>query len=190
MIEKMIRAARLDPTLYNQVEADQNETSNALIIVVLVGIISGLGAAGASLFAASQGVGAGNPIMAFIGAVLSAVLGWIVWSFIIYFVGTRVYNAATTPGELLRTLGYAQSPAILNILGGIPCLGVIISLVVMVWTLVASFIAAREALDLDTTKTLITVILGFIVSFILTLIIGAILGVGALGLGALTGAFR
>jgi hypothetical protein len=142
MIEKMIRAARLDPTLYNQVENDETETTNAMIIVVLVGIISGIGAAiGAVLLSAnppSATFPVPNPIMAFIGTVLNTIIGWVVWSFVVYFVGTRVYNAPATTGELLRTLGYAQSPLLLNVLSGIPCLGGLISLVAGIWSLVTS----------------------------------------------------
>ena len=193
MIEKMIRAARLDPSLYNQVERDETETTNALIIVLVVAVIGGISIAlaTASLGAATRGSGATavvpNPLGAFVSSVLSAVLGWFAWSFIIYLVGTRLFNATATPGELLRTLGYAQSPGVLNIVQVIPCLGQLIGLGVAIWTLVTSFIATREALDLDNGKTAITVILSFIANIVIAVILGTILGIGAFGLSALTG---
>jgi len=192
MIDKLIRAIRLDTTLYNQVEVDQTESTNALIVVILVSVLGGIGAALAALTLSANPNAAAfapNPISAFVGAIINGVLGWIIWSYVVYFVGTRVYHATATPGELLRTLGYAQAPKLLGILGVIPILGGIIVLLASLWTIVTTFIAAREALDLDNTKTLITVILGVVAVVVLSIIVGTVLGIGALGVGALTGAF-
>jgi hypothetical protein len=177
MIEKMIGAARLNTGVYNQVEADQSETTNALLVVIIVAIASGIGVLGQG----TAGIGG------LIGGIVMSVLGWAVWSFVVYFVGTRVYNAPATVGELLRTLGYAQSPGVLNVLGFIPGLGALIAFIVAIWVLVASFIAAREALDLDNTKTAITVVLGFIANVIIAAILGTIFGGIGIGLGALMG---
>jgi hypothetical protein len=178
MINNMIRAARLDIPFYNEVEQNLNETSNALIVVVIVALASGIAAL-------TQNVG----IVGVIVSVLSALIGWAAWAFVIYLIGTRVYNATATVGEVLRTTGYAQAPGVLNILGIIPFLGPLVGLVVGIWTLVTSFIAAREALDLDNTKTAITVILGFLAFIVISVVLGVIFGVTAAGIGALTGGF-
>jgi hypothetical protein len=53
-----------------------------------------------------------------------------------------------------------------------------------IWSLVAGFIGVKEALDLDTTKTLITVVIGWVIVAVITLAVGAVMGVGAIGLGA------
>ncbi|MCW5849765.1 MAG: YIP1 family protein [Anaerolineae bacterium] len=176
MIDKAIRASRLDIPVYNEVERDLNETTNALIIVVAVAIASGIGAIG-------QNVGVGG----IIAGVLAALIGWVARAFVIYFIGTRVYNATATTGEILRTTGYAAAPGILNVLGFIPGIGGLITLVVSIWTIVTTFIATREALDLDNTKTLITIILAFLVFFAIALVLGLILGVGAAAIGIATG---
>lgn len=175
MFEKMIRAARLDTSVYNEVERDENETSNALIVVVLVALVGAVGL----LF--SVGVGGA------LAGILSTVLGWVAWAFMIYFIGTRVFNATATPGEVLRTTGYAQAPALLNILGVIPILGALVGFIVWIWTLVTMFIAAREALDLDNTKTFITVVLGFIAFVVISVILGIVFGITGLGLNMLFG---
>jgi hypothetical protein len=181
MIGKMIRAARLDRTLYTQVENDETETTNAMIIVVLVGIISGIGAAiGAVLYSnpLAPNSPVPNPITSFIGTVLGTLIGWVVWAVVIYFVGTRVYHATMTTGELLPTLGYAQTPLLLNILSGIPCWGSIISMGAGIWSLVTSFIATREALDLDNGKTFITIILAGIAVVVVYYLITTTFGIG------------
>lgn len=176
MLDKMIRAARLDVPLYNQVEGDLNETTNALIVVIIVAIASGIGALG-------NNVGIGG----FIASLLSALIGWAAWAFVIYLIGTRVFNATATVGEVLRTTGYAQSPGVLALLGIIPGVGGLIVFVASIWTLVTSFIATREALDLDNTKTAITVILGFIAFIVVAVILGTIFGISAAVVGGLAG---
>jgi hypothetical protein len=81
-------------------------------------------------------------------------------------------------------LGYASGPRALSILSFIPCVGWLVALAGGIWSLVAGFIGVREALDLDTTKTLITVVIGWVIVLIITAAVTAVLGVGAVGLGA------
>ena len=56
--------------------------------------------------------------------------------------------------------GFADSPGLLLILGFVPVVGGILSVVVLIWTLVTSFIATRQALDIDNTKTVFTILIG------------------------------
>ena len=164
IIRKMIRAAMLDISLFEEVEADESATLEALVVVVIVGIGSGIGAL-------AGGVGG------FIGAIVATLVGWVVFAFLTYIIGTNIFGGTATLGELLRTLGYAYSPgvlAILGIVGIIPCLGtliaVLVSLVTWVWRLVAIVIAVRQALDFDTTKAVLTCILGWLVALVIGLI--------------------
>jgi len=185
LTDRMIRAARLDVALYNEVEADTTATNQALMVVVLVAVASGIGLMLSSIIAGRPGVAFGG----LIGAVVLELLGWAVWSYVMFFVGTRLFHGTATYGELLRTLGFAYSPGVLLILRFIPILGGIIGLIVAIWRIVAGFIAIREALDLDTGNTIATVIVGFIGYLIVAFIVGAILASIGLGTAALTGAF-
>jgi len=181
MINRMVRAARLEVPLYEEVEADVTATNQALLVVVLVAIASGVGALiGASLAGAS----AGGLVGRLISGLLSALIGWAVWSYVVYFVGTRFFGGTATYGELLRTLGFAESPSVLLIFQFIPILGGILSLVVLIWTIVTSFIATRQALDIDNTKTFFTILIGalalIIVVTVISLIFAAVFAAGAL----------
>lgn len=181
MVNRMLRAARLEVPLYEQVEADLTATNQALLVVVLVAVASGLGAAiGASI----AGTSAGGLIGRLVSGLLTALIGWAVWSYVVYFVGTRFFGGTATYGELLRTLGFAESPSVLLIFSFIPVLGGILSLVVGIWTLVSSFIATRQALDIDNTKTFFTILIGaaalLIVFTIVTAILGTVFAVGTL----------
>jgi hypothetical protein len=185
MINRVIRAAMLDVDLYEEVEADTSLTQEALMVVILVSIAGGIGGFLGGIVSGTIGAAVVGLIM----AVVTGIVGYYIWAYVTYFVGTNLFEGTADVGELLRTLGYASGPRVLGIVGFIPCIGWLVSLVGAVWALVAGVIAVRQALDFDTTKAVITVIIGWVIVFIITLVIGAVLGIGALGAGALTGAF-
>ena len=176
---RMVRAARLEVPLYEEVEADTTATNQALTVVLVVAIATGIGQAiGATIEGNSAAL-----VGRLIGGILNGLIGWAIWSYVIYFVGTRFFGGTATYGELLRTLGFAESPSVLLILSFVPVLGGILALVVGIWTIVASFIATRQALDLDNTKTFLAILVGFIaliiVLFAVALVVGLIFGAGA-----------
>ena len=108
--DRMLRAARLDISLYNEVEADLNATSQALTVVVLAAVASGIGAA-LTLGTAGRPNGA---IAALVGGVIAELVGWAVWSYVMYFVGTRLFHGTATYGELLRPPGNSCEKRSLN----------------------------------------------------------------------------
>lgn len=186
MINRVVRAARLDVDLYEGVEADTSLTQEALIVVVLVSIAGGIGSFLAGIFSGSIG-------SALLGLILSVVLGVIsyyIWAYVTYFVGTELFEGTADVGELLRTLGYASGPRVLSILTFIPCLGPLAGLVGAIWALVAGVVAVRQALDFDTTKTILTVVIGWVIVFIVTILVSVVLGAGAAGLGVGLNALR
>jgi len=179
----MMRAARLDVALYNEVEADLTATNQALTVVVITSLAAGIGAAIAAAMRGQSGAAIGG----LIGGIVSALLGWLVWSFVMYFVGTRLFHGTATYGELLRTLGFATSPGVLRIFSFVPVIGGIITLIVAIWMIVTGFVAIREALDLSTGNTIATIIVGIIAEFVVIAVVALVLGALGLGAAALTG---
>jgi hypothetical protein len=175
-VNRMIRAAKLEVPLYEEVEADTRATNQALLVVALVAVASGIGQAGSGR----------NVVAQILFGLLTALLGWAVWSYVMYFVGTRFMGGTATYGELLRTLGFAESPGVLFIFGIIPGLGAIISGIAGIWVLVTSFIAIRQALDIDNGKTVITILLGIVALIVVYAIIGIIFAL-IFGFGVLVG---
>ncbi|HID63858.1 MAG TPA: YIP1 family protein, partial [Anaerolineae bacterium] len=159
----------------------------ALMVVVLVSIASGIGSFLVSLIG---GGGIGAAVISLIIAVVMGVLGYYIWAYITYWVGTKVFDGTADVGELLRTLGYASGPRALGVLAFIPCLGALVGLAGAIWALVTGVVAVRQALDFDTTKAILTVIVGWVIVFVITLVVAAVLGVGAAGLGAGLGALK
>ena len=180
MIDRVRRAAMLDVGLYQEVEADSSLNQEALIVVALVSVVAGIG----GLVGGLIGGNIGPAFLALVVAVVLGVVNYYIWSYLTYFVGTSLFGGTADAGELLRVLGYASGPRALGVLSFIPCVGPLIGLVGAIWALVAGVIAVREALDFDTTKAILTVIIGWVVILVISTIVGMVLGVGAIGLGA------
>ena len=157
MTERMLGAARLDVATYEEVEHDASATGQAAVVVAIVAVASAIGAIG--------GDGAGP-----IGALIGAVIGWLVWAGITYLIGDKLLGGTASWGELLRTLGFAQSPGVLFVLGIVPLLGGVVRAVVGVWILIAGVIAIRQALDFSTGKAILTVILGWLAMMLLAML--------------------
>jgi hypothetical protein len=159
--ERMKGAALLDVDTYEEVEADQTATGQAAGVVALVAVAQAIGGAGTG----GSGVLAG---------VVSALVGWLLWAGITYLIGAKLFGGMATWGELLRTLGFAQTPGVLHVLGLIPILGAIIRVGVAIWVLIAGVIAIRQALDISTGKAIVTAGLGWLVITLPLAIVAAV----------------
>jgi hypothetical protein len=153
----MLGAAFLDVATFEEVEHDQGATGQAAAVVVMV--------------AAAQAIGSwGGGPSRMIGAALAALIGWIAWAGITWIIGNRVFGGTATWGEMLRTLGFAQSPGLLGVLGGSPFLGRFLSWFVPLWVAVAAFVAIRQALDFGNVKTFLTIVVGGAIFIMLSLL--------------------
>lgn len=151
MWDRMRGAAMLDIATYEEVEHDDNLTTQAAMVVLIAAVARGIGGF-------NQGE---NGIIV---GVVAALFSWLVWAGITYLIGDKLLKGTATWGELLRTLGYAQAPAVLLIFGFVPVLGSILGAVVGIWLLVTGIVAIRQALDFDTGKAVLTAFLGWLVA--------------------------
>ena len=165
--ERVIGAAKLDVHTYEEVEADRTALRQAMGVVVLSSMATGIGMIGRE----------GAPGL-LIGAI-SALVGWFIWAGLTYFVGTRILPMPQTHadwGQLLRTIGFASSPGILRILGVVPVLGGLVFLVTGIWMLVAMVIAVRQALDYTSTGRAIGVcLIGWVFNVVIFVILNLFL---------------
>ena len=161
MIDRIMRVFRLDASVFKEIAEDKAAMMEAAIIVVVVHFVA---AVGAGIGAAISDVG--SPIGAFLVTWIAGVLlSWLLWAVLTYFVGTSVFQGKTDIPEMMRVLGYANAPALLGIFAIIPCLGWIAALVGGILALIAGFIAVREAMEFDTTKAILTVVIAWLISF-------------------------
>lgn len=168
LTDRMIRAARLDAHLYEEVEGDHGATRQAMAVVVLSSVAAGVATI------ATDGIG--GIVLGTVGALV----GWLVWAWLTYFIGTRLLSEPQTKadvGELLRTLGFASSPGVIRVVGIIPGLTMLSFLVAAVWMLVTMVVAVRQALDYTSTGRAVGVcVIGFVVQVIILALLFAALG--------------
>lgn len=163
IMQRLMRIASFDQTVWEEIELDERADMEAAVVVVVAAFLSALG----------SGIASRGFIGAFVLTFLSVVLvSWLLWSFVTMFVGTRLFDAETDFREMARMLGYATAPAALGLLSAIPCLGALIGLIASLLSLIIGFLAIREALDLETGETIITIVIGWVVVFLVTMVIG------------------
>jgi len=172
-LSRMLRAAKLDITLYEEVEADEGALSQATLVVILSSLAAGVG----GIF--SYGM------MAIIVSTISALVGWYVWAFLAYYIGTKFLPEEKTEadyGQLLRTLGFASSPGIIRVIGIIPGLLGIVSFIASVWMLVTMVIAVRQALDYESTlRAVLVCVIGWIIQWVVIMIFYTVFGISITG---------
>lgn len=162
--DRIVRAAKLDVNLYEEVEADKEAMTQATAVVVLSSVAAGVGSGIQS--------GLGGIVVGVIGALIA----WYVWAYLTYVIGTKLLPEPQTRadfGELLRTTGFSSSPGLIRFLGVIPALAELVFAVASIWMLVAMVIAVRQALDYSGTlrATGVCVIGWFVQMLILALLL-------------------
>jgi hypothetical protein len=81
------------------------------------------------------------------------------------------------PGELLRTLGFAATPGLIQVLGVFPGARVPVFALAIAWTLAASVVAVRQALDYTSTSRAIAVCtIGLLLSLGVAMVLGLVFG--------------
>ena len=161
-INRIVRAAKLDINLYEEVEADKGAMGQATGVVVLSSIAAGVGSIGT--------IG----VKGIIFGTISALIAWYVWAYMVYFIGAKIIPEPQTKadhGELLRTIGFSSSPGLIRILAVIPGIAGIVFTIASIWMLVAMVIAVRQALDYQSTLRAVGVcIIGWVIQAIILMI--------------------
>jgi len=165
LVQRMLGAATLNIDTYEEVEADESATMQAAAVVAMVAVASAVGS-----------VGGGSTSI--IAAPIAQIVGWLIWAGVTYLIGDKILGGTATWGELLRTLGFAQSPGLLYFFAIVPLLGGPIRFIVGIWMLVAGIIAIRQALDFSTGKAILTAVIGWLAMIIPAMILGGMIGLG------------
>jgi hypothetical protein len=142
--------------------------AQAMGVVVLSAVAAGIGNFG------------NGGLVGIVTGAISALVGWYVWAFLTYFIGTRLLAEPQTHadlGELLRTIGFSSAPGLIRVLGIIPGLTALVFAVAGIWMLAAMVIAVRQALDYESTWRAIGVsAIGFVVQALILAVVFSIFG--------------
>ncbi len=147
--DRMIGAAKLDVRIYEEVEGDTNATGQAMGVVLLAALANAIG----------SGLGGLGP---FVVVGIGALIGWAISAFTIYIVGAKLLPESQTRadvGELMRTMGFAQAPGLLRVLGSLPGVSSFVLFCISIWLLVTMVVAVRQALDYSSTPRAVGVCL-------------------------------
>jgi hypothetical protein len=167
--------------VYAEVEVDTSFTTAAWILVAVVAFLNRLGS-----FASGDLVGW---LMGAIVGTIFAVLGFAVGALVINWLGRTLFKADVTFEESVRTLGLAYVWQVVGLLGvvanfseALSCVLAPVQVIAMLLMIAAWLVAAREALDLEWVQTIVTVILGVLIQFVITsFTTGLLLGLLELG---------
>jgi hypothetical protein len=170
---RVLGAALLDVGTYEEVEADRTATGQAMAVVVFSSLAAGIGARGLA--------GAAETLRFFVEGTVIALIAWATWALVMFEIGARLLPVRETRvdiGELLRTLGFAAAPGLLQVLGAvIPGGAAPVFALAILWTLAATVVAVRQALDFSSTGRALAVCgLGWLLSLAIAVTLGLVLG--------------
>ncbi|MCD6032599.1 MAG: rane protein of unknown function [Thermomicrobiales bacterium] len=181
-VDRLRGALMLDARTYRDVEQDTDANGQAAITVVLAALAAGIG------YLLSRDL-----VQNVLGTVISSVLQWVIFSFVAYYVGASLFSTgqtSVTPGQVLRTIGFAQAPKLLLVLGIIPILGWVVGLIVFFWFIAAAIVALREAFEFDTGRAVGTGLVALVVIAVIDIVLSVIFGIGSALFGGLLSALR
>ena len=153
---RMLRAAWLDADIYEEVEADRSSIWQA--VVVVLGACTAIGVA---RYVQSSGAGIpANPLVLQVAlSIVEPLILWFAGSAFVYMVGATFFRGPETEtdfAEVLRTTGFAFTPALLRIfaIAPPPIFGLAIDMVARAWVFAAVVVAIRQALDFTTWRAI------------------------------------
>ena len=164
LLYRAMGAAVLDAATYESVEHERPAALHALAIVLLAGLAAGVGATGLFDLNGARVLG--------VAAIACAL--WLAWASLILYVGGQAMKerqTRTTYSELLRTIGFAASPGILQVLAVIRPIAIPVFVITWIWMLAAMVVAVRQALDFRTTVHAIAVCLATLGVVLATVIV-------------------
>jgi hypothetical protein len=167
---RLTGAMVLNAKVYEDVEADKSATWQAMSVVILSSAAAGLGMHGLR----------SDRVFAVVGISLLALVLWTAWALLTYQIGTWLLpssQTSATPGELLRTIGFASAPGLFRVLAIAQGQKTAVFAVTAVWMLAAMVVAVRQALDFTSTARAVAVCaIGWTLAIGVALVIGLFFG--------------
>lgn len=171
---RLIGASVLDAGMYEGIEADRSRktTLQAFATVILSSLAAGFGASNHL----------GGHLTAFAGLTALAIVTWAAWSMLMFQIGTRLLPEPATRSdwpELLRTIGFAAAPGLLQVFAVMPRMTVPVFVITGLWMFAAMVVAVRHALDYSSIRRALAVCgIAALLSLALALIVALLFELG------------
>ena len=160
---RMVGAMKADVPTLTEIENDPAAFGQALTVIVIAGIAALIG----NIFRA--GIGAG------VFGLVSSVISYLLFALFVYLIGVKVMPEPATKAdfnETFRVLGFAAAPGVFNVLAIIPIVGILVSFVIWIWSLVIGVIAIREVLDYSNTgRAIIVAVIAWVLCMIVIFVV-------------------
>lgn len=154
MLDRIIRAARLDRRLFTEVFFDSAATGDAVLVVA--------GVYAAIYLALVLGSSLGFGVVDFIGIMLSGLIGWLIVAGGLWLAGTKIFEGSARGATVIRLTGFSHAPLALLVVApfvGSPITDVVVAASI-IWFVAAIAAAARVLFDFDTRKAVGSALLG------------------------------
>jgi hypothetical protein len=174
LVNRLVRLARLDTTVFDEVRLDASATVPSVIVAVVATFLAGFGGWLWWVMSSNFDTGSGQVLIksAILGSIF-AIAMWVVWVLLIYVILTQVFRAQADVQQLVRTMGMAAAPLGLTILMFIPGISFGIALASVALFFGLSTMAAQAATNAAPAKVLVASIAGFAVwAIVLTVLTG------------------
>lgn len=164
-IEKLLRAARLDSSLYEALKKDPSGLREALYAIILLNVLTGIGLGVNDVFSGQAITGLGTAeIPLIVGLqILIALVKWGILTGIIFLVGVIFLKGTSKFVEVARAIGFAYAPIALQIFVAFTAFSLLltdaIQLATDFWLILALIVGVKQTLELSLGKAIIAVII-------------------------------
>lgn len=171
ILNRVMRLARLDTSVFDEVRDDANELVPAIIVAAISCLLAGIG----SFLYWQIGPGYDGPEKIFINTLLLGTIFMIaiyaVAILVVYVMMAQVYKVQADLYSLFRTMGYAAIPLSLSVLMFLPVVFPLFALAPLGLLLVFMIYAVQSATNADSDQVVMASFTGFAV---MCLILGLI----------------
>lgn len=185
IIQRVLRLARLDTTVFDEVRDDQKEMVPSLIVAAIACVLAGLGAFlwwkvvpdipsdPDNLFINTVILGS---VFLFASVYLGGVVAWVVMS--------QVFSVQSDLQAVLRTIGYGATPLAVSLLMFIPIVWPVLSLVPLALMLVMMIYAVQSATNAESRQVVVAATAGFAAMVLVAGVIATITDLQSAPMGA------
>lgn len=168
---RLMRLARLDTTVFDEVRMDPAATASSFIVAVAAAFAAGFG--GWLAWMQEVDFDKGRVLFqSFILGSIFAVALWLVWLGVVYVLLTTFFHERADPQQLIRTMGVAAAPLGLSFFLLIPGITFGVGLASVALFFGLTNIAIQSVTTADPAKVLIANAAGFTVwAIVLTLLV-------------------
>ena len=170
IINRLIRLAKLDTTVFDEVRDDERELVPAIVVAVICAFLAGLGAFLWSKIVPTISIPDAFVNQFILGSIFLAVL-YGVAALVVYVVLAQMFRVQADLMAIIRTMGYAALPLAACVLMFIPLIFPLFALVPLALLYVMMIYAVQSATGADSTQVVISVTIGFSV---MVLVLGII----------------